>query len=185
MDQELQELESQLEKLSPKGMPTDMVARMVEAMDRWQDTVPAEEKIVPFQAVGSERAGAGRFNVWATAAAVTLMGAVGVVLMNPVGGDRSAVAKTTVPDVAEPSVDFLIGGNTGGGKNVVGVSNGAMDREVADDPTQKIVFDGKGRAHRLVRIDYKDKMTLTGKDGEQVTVEKPVVEYYLVPVQVE
>ena len=47
MDAELNKLEEELKKLSPLGMPDDMISRLDNAMARWHEQVPVEEKIVP------------------------------------------------------------------------------------------------------------------------------------------
>lgn len=179
MDNELRELESQLEKLSANKMPNDMVSRMVEAMDRWQETVPVEEKVVPFQQEEVGRGGGG-FMFLATAAAVALMAAVGVMLVEAGDDKESVAAAESSPSGLTESAPLL---EKPLPKNVVQVSDGSFDREIVDEPSRQIMYDGKGVPHRVVRMEFQEKTVLKGDDGREVTVEKPRVEYYVVPLE--
>ena len=181
MDNDLKEIESQLEKLSPTGMPSDMVARMAEAMDRWQESVPVEEKIVPFQSVAEKsEVKSSRFNIWASAAAVALMGAVGSVVMMDAGMEVSNGIVSVDTDSVGDDSNLAAGDD----KNVISVSNGSFDSQIVEKPSQKIVYDADGRPQRLVRVEFIDRVTMDGSNGEKLTVEKPSVEYYMVPLEV-
>ena len=73
MDEELREIEDQLDQLAPAAMPDDMLARMEQAMEKWHEHVPVEEKIVPFEPVQQDKGSLRTFNTWASAAAVALI----------------------------------------------------------------------------------------------------------------
>ena len=74
MDAELNKLEEELKKLSPLGMPDDMISRLDSAMARWHEHVPVEEKIVPLNQ--EPAAATGNWLGWRSVAAVAVMGAV-------------------------------------------------------------------------------------------------------------
>ena len=74
MDAELNKLEEELKKLSPLGMPDDMISRLDNAMARWHEQVPVEEKIVPLNQEPEEEK-RNNWLGWRSVAAVAVMGA--------------------------------------------------------------------------------------------------------------
>ncbi|WP_346187587.1 hypothetical protein [Rubritalea halochordaticola] len=180
MDNELRDLENQLGRLSPMAMPEDMLARMEQAMDRWREHTPVEEKIVQFQSQSADQKSS-KFYIWASAAAIALIGAVSTVLMAPDNANpgASAVAQNTAGEV-EQSVTPLRQQ-----ANIVPVANTPQfDTKITDEPSYSITYDAEGRPHRLVKVRFEDEITLYDDKGRPVKVKKPRIEYYLVPVQV-
>lgn len=183
MDNELRDLEDQLGKLSPMAMPEDMLARMEKAMERWNEFTPVEEKIVPFSSNGAGHS-SGRFHIWASAAAVALIGAVSAVLIMP--GNRAGNGSTDVAVAApEPSqqMDAQLP-SLAQPANVVGVNNSKFDTKITDEPSYSITYDAEGKPHRLVKVRFEDEITLYDDKGRPVKVKKPRIEYYMVPIQI-
>lgn len=184
MDNELRDLEDQLGRLSPMAMPDDMLARMEKAMDRWKEFTPAEEKIVPFSGHGAANQKSGKFHIWASAAAVALIGAVTTVLVIPEKG--SVIGSGPVADtssVSESSVDAPLS-SLSQPANIVGVNNSKFNTKITDEPSYSITYDAEGKPHRLVKVRFEDEITLYDDKGRPVKVKKPRIEYYLVPVQI-
>ena len=96
MDAELNKLEEELKKLSPQGMPDDMISRLDSAMARWHEHVPVEEKIVSLNPEPAESTG--NWLGWRSVAAVAVMGAA-VALVT--GGGYSPVNPPVATSMSE------------------------------------------------------------------------------------
>ncbi|MEM9080662.1 MAG: hypothetical protein AAGC74_08240 [Verrucomicrobiota bacterium] len=166
MDVELQKLEDELRRISPSPLSSEVVARMAEAMDRWEDDVPAEAKVVPFPTAKTERNSAGSWRpMWAAAAAVALMGALsglifpgggdGIVSLNELGPVPVVRQASLVPVAAERNVNSIDAG---------------VIRNRQGDPMQVI---------RIVREDQADFKT---RSNIGIKVTRPQVDFYVVPV---
>lgn len=181
MDEELRAIEKQLEQLSPAEMPDDFLARMEQAMDNWQEHLPAEEKIVQFEPVAREKKSL--FNVWATAAAVALMAATSFLVFN---GEESAdpqLAEASV--VPEPLVELAP--QSPPSKTLSGVvpaSNTQFNTQVKSASNDVITYDAKGRPMRVMQVEFEDEVTVRGRDGRLYKIKQPRREYYAVPVEI-
>jgi hypothetical protein len=180
MDEELRAIEKQLEQLSPAEMPDDILARMEQAMDNWQETVPVEEKIVPFEPAPQEKGRLRLFNTWASAAAVALVAATSFIVFK--GGDTQApqLAETIV--APEPIVEVTPAANTLSG--VVPASNTQFQTQVKSASDDVITYDAKGRPMRIMQVEFEDEVTVKGRDGKIYTMKQPRREYYAVPVEI-
>lgn len=183
MDEELKDLEDQLEKLSPTAMPDDMVARMAQAMDRWQENLPAEEKLVHFKPVEEVASPMRRFNVWASAAAVALVGAVSLLFINE--NEPTTLADTASDTkIVEPIQKLIPEPNIGESNSIVTASNTQFDTAVKRASDDVITYDAKGRPMRVMQVHFEDVVTVKGKDGKVYKIKQPRIEYYAVPVEI-
>ncbi|MFC4993206.1 hypothetical protein [Rubritalea tangerina] len=178
MDEELRAIENQLEKLSPTAMPEDMLARMEQAMEKWQDHLPAEEKIVPFVQEPQERGKLKLFNTWASAAAVALVGAASYMMLN---SGTMTDSEVVVAGAGEQMAQAVPAQNINA---VVPASNSRFDTQVKRASDDVITYDANGRPVRLMRVEFEDEVTVRGKDGRTYKVKQPRIEYYAVPVEV-
>ena len=176
MDEELRAIEEKLENFSPAAMPDEMLARMESAMNRWQESVPVEEKVVPFQAVPEEKKRLKFFNAWASAAAVALVAAASFMVLNDGGNqvDQLADLPAQIQEVA-PSQNI---------GHVVPASNTKFERQVTGASDGVITYDAKGRPMRVMRVGYEDEVTMRGRDGKEYKIKQPRVEYYAVPLEI-
>lgn len=180
MDEELREIEDQLEQLSPAAMPDDMFARMEQAMEKWHEHVPVEEKVIPFEPVQKDRGGLRVFNTWASAAAVALIAAASFVVFN--GGDESEpTIANSLPLTTDPIAQVVPAQNVAG---VVPASNTEFDSSVTRASKDIITYDAKGRPMRVMQVEFEDEVTVRGRDGKTYKVKQPRIEYYAVPVEV-
>lgn len=175
MDDELRVIEDQLEQLSPAVMPDDMLARMEQAMERWHESVPVEEKIVAFEPAQQEKGRLRFFNTWASAAAVALIGAASYLVFNGGSTTEPAIVNQDVL-VADPIVQNI--------QNVIPASNSRFDTHVKRASNDVITYDAKGRAMRLMQVEFEDEVTVLGRDGKVYKVKQPRIEYYAVPVEI-
>lgn len=179
MDEELREIEDQLEQLAPAAMPDDMLARMEQAMEKWHEHVPVEEKIVPFEPVQQDKGSLRTFNTWASAAAVALIAAASFVVFK--GGDATVPSiANTLPLSSDPIAEIVPSQNI---SNVVPASNTQFDSSVTGASKDIITYDAKGRPMRVMQVEFQDEVTVRGRDGKTYKMKQPRIEYYAVPVE--
>ena len=104
----LDELERHLCEITPATMRTDVLSRMVKAMDGWHEYVPMEEKVVAFsdEIEQQQTAQAKSSNMVAAAAAVALLGAATALVAPrffPGESNRGPVAVNGSEDRQNPS----------------------------------------------------------------------------------
>ena len=180
MDDELRVIEDQLEQLSPAAMPDDMLARMEQAMERWHESVPVVEKIVAFEPAQQEKGRLQLFNTWASAAAVALIGAVSYIVFNSGSTTEPTMVNQGVL-VSDPIARLVPAENI---QNIVPASNSQFDTHVKSASKDAITYDAKGRAMRLLQVEFEDEVTVRGRDGKVYKVKQPRIEYYAVPVEI-
>lgn len=178
MENELQELEEQLGKLRAADMPDNILLRMEQAMENWQEQDVVEDNIVPFQATQPETGGLKTFNLWASAAAVALVAAVSYMVMNGSGDSgTSEIVDSSAPLVAPSPVASPING-------IVPASNPQFDTHIKSATEDVITYDNQGRPTRLMRVDFEDEVTVRDRAGRLYKVKQPRSEYYLIPIEV-
>ena len=167
MDGELKQFEEDLERLAPAGMPEGLISRMEEAMAGWQDAAPGgDEKVVPFPAAEKEDQGGSSRGFWSAAAAVALLGAV-VAFMLP---DQKSDEVVAVPS-AESNYAAASFAPTNLDRNIIQASDGG------------VVFTNGDRPHRLVRVEYLDHVEYRNAAGAELHLEKPSVNFVLIPLE--
>lgn len=153
----------------PAKLPADFLAEL-EGIVRGAPFA-AEEKIVPFPHACPAVARRKRPR-WAAAAAVALIGAASALLM-PESKPISPIASQPPPQTSTPIP------NTDNG----GLVPAAFNRGVSEVRDEGIVWKSNNQPHNLVRVVYQDKATLKDRSGRIVEVERPRVEYMLVPAR--
>ena len=160
---ELAALEETLRELLPHGMPENMIGRLDDAMSRWHEKVPVEEKVVPLSPLAG-RSPSGSFRPgWRAVAAVALMGvgAAFVTLQDP--ADPSLVKKRIPVSVeTEPTP-------------VVFTPDDARSMVLATND-HGVVWTENGLPVRCLEREVKKELSFTGERGEQLTIARPVRE---------
>lgn len=110
-----------------------------------------------------------QFRPLAAAAAVAVLGAVSALLIPGgktagSGGDTIARNHSSAPVAATPA----------------GFVPAGFGSNVSDASDEGVVWKDN-RAHRVVKVVYSDRASFTNSDGKRVEVERPRVEYILVP----
>lgn len=159
--------EQHLRKSSPARLSPAFLADM-ESIVR-KIPFPVEEKILPFPkaAVRPHRARP----LWRAAAAVAFIGAA-TALMIPAGKSpanaarQSAVTSTPVTAPAQ--------------RNLVPAS---FNRGLSEVHDEGVIWKSNNQPHTVVRVVYQDRITLKDANGRTFQVERPRVEYMLVPAK--
>ncbi len=132
---------------------------------------PMDAKIVPFpKAAAIEPAQRSR-PMWSAAAAVALIGAASALLMpadkNPQATLRP-LAATSAPVKSPPGGGFVPAG---------------FNRDLSEVHDEGVIWKSNNQPHSVVRVVYKDLVTLKDAHGRTVQVEQPRIEYMLVPAK--
>lgn len=196
-DAELKELEAHLELLSPTGLSTDVLMRMTEAMDRWHEHVPVEEKLVQFEQAEAVPAQVERthaatksgFNIYAAAAAVALLGAAAAIVMPKLNQNtNSGIASGHATSQPSSDIDSTTTPAVGA-TDVFSDTNDAwlvpdsLSHNVTHTSDAGVLMSRDNVPHRRIRIDYVDRVIVLDKDGREIEINRPGVQYMLIPVQ--
>ena len=161
--------EALLQQTSPARLPTDFMAQL-EAIVR-EVPFAVDEKIVLFPianpAVHSRR----QRPLWSAAAAVALIGAATALLM-PAGKNPDKVV-SQMRQVSSPTARPSNGN----------FAPASFNRGVSEVHDEGVVWKANNQPHSLVRVVYKDMITLKDNEGRTYQVEQPRVEYMLVPAK--
>jgi hypothetical protein len=158
--------EHRLRAETPAALPASLMASLEEVVRNVP--YPGDDKIVSFPSVAPARRRQGK-PWWATAAAVALTGVLTAFLVpvkpvetasNTSNRDRSRIA-------ASPAAGELV---------PAGFNSGLS--EAVD---QGVVWQADQQPHRVLKVVYKDVVTLKDTNGGTYQLERPRVEYFLVP----
>ncbi len=176
MDQELKKLEEELGKLTPCELNAQLLSRLDQAMSRWHEHVPVEEKIIPIESRqhSDETGSTKRFPfTWSAAAAVAILGALSASVIN----NRSA---TTTPRASTAATSAQRPANS---PVMASFVPDQAHTNLVSTQDHGIVYLPNGRPARCVAVQYQDEMKFKNARGESLTVEKPDTKIIFVPLQ--
>jgi hypothetical protein len=168
-------LEASLRGLRPAALPAALAAAL---------ELPAvpEPVVIPFPTAAQPAARARHWNrpMLAAAAAVAILGASAALFMprqDPAAGQVAAAppaAPRTAPEVrpapaGRPSSLVPAAFNTG----------------LSEARDEGVVWQDANQPRRVVKVVYWDRVTLVDAQGRKVEVEKPRIEYLLVPEKID
>lgn len=160
--------ESAVADWKPSRLPDGLMDRAAALVGPAVVAMPVPERVIPFRR-------------YAAAAAIGLVGAAAA-LLAPIGGESPSVADTA-PTTSESSGAPAPVGDSGVMDSSAFIPAGHQ-RGLSDARNEGIVWRDNA-PHRVLRIVYKDTITLQNEAGETVEVEQPRVEYILVPEKVD
>ncbi|MBK1834237.1 hypothetical protein [Roseibacillus ishigakijimensis] len=172
MDSELKQLEEELRGFAPSAVSGEVLSRMVEAMERWEEgevsAVPVADtsKIVAFPQ--ETRNLAGWRPMWAAAAAVAILGA-SVGLLMPRSQESGVTAMTDLGPVPLLRQASLVPVN--------------VQRKVSSLEAG-VVENREGMQYQLIRVVRQEEADFRAPEGAGcgLKVSQPKVDYYMVPV---
>ncbi len=159
--------ERSLRAHAPASLGDDFMKRLESAVAGVQ--FPVNEKIVLFPKTAPvSKSNRSNRPMWAAAAAVALIGGFSALLLpqeKPTGivAGRAPISPSA-PLISQPSNYVPAGFNAEADTEDVGVS-----------------WHSSGQPHRVLRLTYRDKVTLKNAEGKTIEVEQPRTEYILVP----
>jgi hypothetical protein len=159
--------EARLRNNSPLPLSADFLASLETILTGVP--FPGEVKIVPFPRNRPVEVAAPRKRpIWAAAAAVALIGAASALWM-PNEKPTAQLTQSTTPSAPLVAVSNLV--------------PASYNRGVSEVHDEGVVWKSKTQPHNLVRVVYKDRITLKDDKGRTYQVEQPRVEYLLVPAK--
>lgn len=159
--------EALLREIKPAELTADFIAQLAKVVHEVPFAV--DEKIVLFPRTNRSPAARGSRPMWAAAAAVALIGGLTALLIPSRTPSGNIVSQT-------PTAAPLVTNSAPG--NFVPAS---FNRGISEIHDEGIVWKANKQPHNVVRMVYKDLITLKDSSGRIFQVEKPRVEYILVP----
>lgn len=170
--------ENQLRAIRPRTIPGKLHSSLLDTLG--DASFAVDDKIVLFNKSASGKPGAGkarnafRFNL-AAAAAVALLGSLAA-LMLPAGTTKEQSADNA--PTREPFIAPVAPGSSL-------VAPAGFQRNLSETRDEGVVWRGKNQPHRVLRLTYMDKVTVTDADGNPVIKEQPRVEYVIIPEKID
>lgn len=170
---QLSHAEIRFEALLRETPPARLSAEFLAQLEAVVHEVPfaVNEKIVLFPKANNAVHTRRHRPMWGAAAAVALIGAATALLM-PAGKPPEKTARQSAP--APSPVTRPTNGN---------FVPAAFNRGVSEVRDEGVIWKSNNQPHSLVRVVYKDKITLKDKSGRTFQVEQPRIEYMLVPAK--
>lgn len=154
--------------------PAPLPAGLLQDFETLTAGVPfaINEKIVLFPKGGS-RTNRSQRSTWAAAAAVALIGAATALLIPTTGNNKRTVASAP-PSRASQAAPLAASNN---------LVPASFNRGVSEVHDEGVVWKAGNHPHSVVRVVYKDRITLKDENGRTFEVEQPRVEYMMVPAK--
>lgn len=168
---ELSREEIRFEEFLREKKPAALTPDFIAHLEKITHEVPfaVDEKIVLFPRTNRSPAARGSRPMWAAAAAVALIGGLSALLL-PSQKSPEIIANQTRTEA--PLTTQATAGN---------FVPASLDSGISEVKDEGIVWKTNNQPHNVVRMVYKDLITLKDDSGRTFQVEKPRVEYILVP----
>lgn len=128
-----------------------------------------DEKIVHFPKVLAPAAARRQRPIWAAAAAVALIGGASALLVPAGKTPQNAPRQTaSAPTTRSAANNFV---------------PASFNRGLSEVRDEGVIWKSNNQPQRIVRVVYKDQVTLKDSKGRTAHVEQPRVEYMLVPAK--
>lgn len=155
----------------PSPLSPALTSRLEESLSRIPH--PGTRKLVPFPAQREQVPSAAAWRKVAVAAAVALLGSLSALLV-PNNPTRTSIAQTSSP--ARPVITNV---------NAESLVPAGYRRGLTEAKDEGIVWQPQYGPHRRLKLVYRELVTLHDASGRVYQVERPRVEYVLVPAKVD
>lgn len=169
--------EAQLRCIKLRALSSSLLSRLESAVDGLP--APSQVHVLPFPGANPEReislakAHNTRASWVAAAAAVVLLGVLSAIWIDPMAGPAQSAYNEK-----QPSANLA-----GSPAPMVGALPAEFTRALSETQDQGIIWPNNDSPHRVIKVTYTDTVSMTHEDGSTYEVEKPRVEYYLVPAE--
>jgi hypothetical protein len=180
------ELVAALAALRPMDLPDSLRTPLLAQLEKLP--FPADEKVLLFPKVGPNTAApprpvSQRSDAWFRAAAVALLGAAAALWLTPSSRPDRQVAATPPPAQATAPTTQANGPASRSAPS--GLVPTSYDRSLREARNEGIVWQDDRQPHHLIRVVYRDQITLRDANGQTIQVEQPRVEFILVPGKID
>ncbi|TAE76192.1 MAG: hypothetical protein EAZ65_01910 [Verrucomicrobia bacterium] len=156
-------VETELVGMSPSALPAGFEAASLAKLSRV--TFPSERKVLAFPGgVKAERKPVSRMPWYAAAAAVAVAGAFSALM---VGEGQAPIRAAQAGREKFPVAEGFVPASVGTGLD-----------EASDEGVR---WTAQGKPVRMLRVIYKDRVEYRNAEGKIIEVERPRVEYLIVP----
>jgi hypothetical protein len=163
-------VERDLSRLTPVPLDPGAAVRMLETVSRVPFAVDEKVVLFPGPSKPAEK-GRDRRSWIAAAAAVAVLGAFSAVMMeSPDAPSRSVAEGGPVPRITSPASGFI----------PASVGSGVQDAK-----DEGVMWTPDGKPMRMVRVIYMDRVKYLNEAGKIIEVERPRVEYLMVPEKID
>jgi hypothetical protein len=164
--------EDTLQQFAPTALDPDFMARLLATTH--DVPFPMDEKILPFPQIHQPAAGRQKSPQWAAAAAVALIGGLAALMLpGREGQELSSQPRKDLASTVTPQ---------GWSKNLVPT---AFDRGVSELSHEGVFLNSENHPLNVIKIVYKDLVTLKDEQGRSIQVEQPRVEYLSAPAKLD
>lgn len=169
-------IENKLRAHRPAALDLDFLAGLEKIVA--DVPFPADDKILLFPKAAPARSAPRKVRpMWSAAAAVALIGAAAALMVPSRNQGNQGVAQLP-PSPSTTAPTSLA--STPSPSNLVPAS---FNRGISEVHDEGIVWKGNNQPRSLVRIVYKELVTLKDENGRTFQVEQPKVKYVLVPAK--
>ncbi len=165
------QFEAELRRFRPRALPPTLLA----SLEIQSSALPFPETadVVPFPMASPTAAP--RRSAWAAAAAVALLGGLAALLLPTTQPGNSGqivsapAPAATIPDAASST------------PQAAELTPAGFSCKLSETSDEGIIWPSNQRAHRVLKVVYKDLITLKRSDGSSYQIEQPRIEYFIVP----
>jgi hypothetical protein len=160
-------IERSLESMKPLALPPELAGSMLATVAKVP--FPVDEKVVLFPGAAKPVSPARERRRWyAAAAAVAVAGAFSAFMLD--GGEASR----SKPVAESPA-----------GRGAQGFVPASVGTGLGDASDEGVVWTRDGKPVRMVRVVYKDRVMYRDAAGKMLEIERPRVEYLMVPEKID
>lgn len=170
---ELSPLEKQFEAELRRFRPSTLSPTLLASLEIQCSGIafPEASAVVPFPMV--KHPPQPRRTAWSAAAAVAILGALTALFIPTKPSNNTATAGQNPPPIQHET-----------GTNAPRLSDltpADFSRKLSETSDEGVIWPSNQQAHRVLKVVYKDLVTLKRPDGSSYQVEQPRVEYFIVP----
>lgn len=160
-------LERRLESMKPSALPPAVADALLATVAKVP--FPADEKVLLFPGAARRAKSEGARRPWyAAAAAVAVAGAFSAFMLD--GGGSGGSAPLAKDARALPAAGYV---------------PASVDTGLGDASDEGVLWTRDGKPVRMVRVIYKDRVSYRDAAGKVIEIERPRVEYLMVPEKID
>lgn len=166
------EFEASLRRFKPAPLPAELTASIL------RQTAATQPNIVAFPTAAPAKPQRWSRYMLPIAAAVALLGAAAALLVPTQPGTRNIATTPATPEAPVRHTPAAVTPNQARSSDFV-PAGFSTDLSHASD--EGVLWQAPNQARRVVKVIYRDRVTLIDRNGRKVEVDQPRVEYILVP----
>ena len=171
LNEEEVKFEARLRAIQPQGLSPQLLASLESKVEGLP--APTQVSVLPFpgsQHIKKDQP-APRFSWAAAAAAVLFLGVLSALWLDPMTGTTNTAGNP--PTSSGNSINTPL----------PSALPAEFTRALSEAQNEGIIWKDNDSPHQVIKVTYTDRVSMEREDGSTYVVEKPRVEYYLVPTE--